>query len=472
MTGRLRTAALCVALVASLAAVTPRIYASDEIQYYSYLRSLWFDRDVSFENEYQHFYDLGISRTPGFHETFLERTTETGKRINFGTIGSAILWSPFYAVADIMARTTGRWPADGYSTPYIAAVAFGSAVYGAVALLLSLAIARRAGIPSTGAVAAVWLGTPLCFYMYVAPPMAHACSAFAVALFLYVWLRVRERWSPAGLAALGALAALMGMVREQDLLIAVGPALDFVRTVVQSARGRRPSLPRPAVLIANAMWSVAAFAAAFSPQALAYLSLNGRIGPSQLVTRKMNWTAPHALEVLASPSHGFLVWTPLAALAIAGLIWLAWRDQPIHWIIDMRQVAICALLMVAVQVYIAGSLESWTVAGAFGQRRFVALTSLLVLGLSALFACAGPSLRPILATASAIAIWWNIGLMAQFGLGLMDRQRLEPARNAWTTFLVLPARMPEIVWRYAFDRDSFYQGRAAPAGSTSGMDRP
>ena len=37
--------------------------------------------------------------------------------------------------------------------------------------------------------------------------------------------------------------------------------------------------------------------------------------------------------------------------------------------------------MVALQVYVGGSVESWTVAGAFGQRRFVALTVLLVIGL-------------------------------------------------------------------------------------------
>jgi hypothetical protein len=42
---------LVVAFVLSLPAVTPRIYASDEVQYFAYLRSLWFDGDVSFENE-------------------------------------------------------------------------------------------------------------------------------------------------------------------------------------------------------------------------------------------------------------------------------------------------------------------------------------------------------------------------------------------------------------------------------------
>jgi hypothetical protein len=42
---------LVLAFVLSLPAVTPRIYASDEVQYFAYLRSLWFDGDGSFENE-------------------------------------------------------------------------------------------------------------------------------------------------------------------------------------------------------------------------------------------------------------------------------------------------------------------------------------------------------------------------------------------------------------------------------------
>jgi hypothetical protein len=53
-------------------------------------------------------------------------------------------------------------------------------------------------------------------------------------------------------------------------------------------------------------------------------------------------------------------------------------------------------------------------------------------------------------------VWWNIGLMAQFGLHLMDRQRLTPAANAWTTFVELPRQAPAIVWRYLTDRESFY----------------
>src|SRR5207302_10785868 len=84
---------------------------------------------------------------------------------------------------------------------------------------------------------------------------SHACSAFAVALFTWVWLRVRGEWraprsggtregiAPAGMAALAAAGALMVMVREQDAFFAVAAALDYAVSVVGSRRreagGRR-----------------------------------------------------------------------------------------------------------------------------------------------------------------------------------------------------------------------------------------
>jgi len=458
----------------SLPAVTTRLYASDEIEYFAFLRSLWFDHDLSFENEYQYFYDRGIARAEGFHETFLELKTATGRRLNFGTIGCAILWAPFYAVGDVVARARhaagASIPIDGFSGPYIAAVAYGSAVYGFLAVLLSLLVAERVlgtGARVTAAALAVWIGTPLLFYAYLAPGMAHACSAFAVAAFVWTWLRVREHWSARGLAALGALAALMGMVREQDLFFAIGPAVDFAWTLARPPSGAVRETRRRLAL--SAFVGVLTFAVAYLPQAIAYLTLNGRLGPSQVVERKMSWTAPYALPVLLSPEHGLLFWTPLVLLGIAGLVWLAITTPATDRLGGQsRLVAWCLLLMFVAQVYVSGSVSSWTVAGAFGQRRFVGTTVLLVVGLAALFtAVRGRRTRPAALAATALSVWWNLGLMAQFGTGLMDRQRLEPARNAYNTFVVIPRMAPELAYRYLFDRASFYRSRERDVSSSS-----
>jgi hypothetical protein len=66
-----------------------------------------------------------------------------------------------------------------------------------------------------------------------------------------------------------------------------------------------------------------------------------------------------------------------------------------------------------------------------------------------------------LAILLALAIWWNLGLMVQFGSGMMDRQRLDLARNVRNTFITVPMRLPELARRYLFNRSSFYQPRAA-----------
>ena len=295
----------------SLPAVTARLYSSDEVQYFSYLRSLWFDRDVSFENEYRYFYDHNIAQSEGYHETFLERQTAAGRRVNYGTIGCAILWSPFYAAADLWTRATGG-AADGFSKPYVRAVAYGSAFYGFFAVLLSIRAARLVlgcvdnrrsggqehikGSPDLlasckelgwtfWAGVAIWLGTPLLFYMYVAPPFSHAVSAFGVALFVTVWLHVRREWTVGGAFALGASAALMAMIREQDLFIALGPVFDFGLALLTS-NYQRPTPKKSRILAGGA--GVAGFVLGYLPQLLAYNALNGYPGPASHVARKMD----------------------------------------------------------------------------------------------------------------------------------------------------------------------------------------
>ena len=294
--------------------------------------------------------------------------------------------------------------------------------------------------------------------MYVAPPFSHACSAFGVALFTWTWLRVRERWTVRGAFALGAAGALMAMIREQDVFFALGPALDFGLTQVDvawnAAHARR--------VLAAAAAGCAGFLVTFTPQAASYIVVNGHLGPHASVGHKMNWASPHALQVLFSPEHGFFVWTPLALIAIAGICFCFLPPDHVASAFRRKSMAASLLLMVALQVYVGGSVESWTVAGAFGQRRFIALTTALILGYAALEArLRSAAARRALAAVAILFVYWNLALTAEFAVGLMDRQRLEPAKNAYDAFFTLPRMAPGLVYRYLFDRASFYRGPAS-----------
>jgi hypothetical protein len=466
-----RRAFLIAVFVISLPAVTVRFYASDEIEYFAYLRSMWFDGDLSFDNEYRYFYDRGIARGWRFKETFLDGETATGKRVNFAPVGSAILWSPFYILTDAAvkaARAIGvPVTADGYSTPYIASVVYASALYGFLAVALSAYAAVRVigdGAAAAAAALAVWLGTPILFYMYLAPGFSHACSAFAVAAFVVIWLHIRQDWSVKGVVALGAAAALMGMVREQDLFIAVGPALDFLLSAWRRLHDGTWRLPDA---VGRAAAGTAAVAVCFLPQVLTYVSLFGHAAPSSTVQGKMTWTSPHTWLVLLSPSNGLLFWTPLAFPALMGLVWLTIGRSPLA---DgempaavRRRIAWISLVMVTTQIYLGGALDTWAGAGSFGQRRLIGLTVFLVLGLTTVFVVVRHHwTRYATWCLLALAVWWNLGLTAQFGAGLMNRQRLNPALNAYHNFVTIPRQLPGLASRFLLDRASFYQRQPPP----------
>ena len=113
--------------------------------------------------------------------------------------------------------------------------------------------------------------------------------------------------------------------------------------------------------------------------------------------------------------------------------------------------------MFASQAYIAGAILRWELSGTYGQRRFIGTTIILVIGLTALFKLAQrPVWRRAVAALAIAGVIWNVGLMAQYGAQLMDRGRVELARNAYTTAFVLPRVLPTLAYRYLFDRSSFY----------------
>jgi len=111
-------------------------------------------------------------------------------------------------------------------------------------------------------------------------------------------------------------------------------------------------------------------------------------------------------------------------------------------------------LGLVLQVWINGAVESWTQAGAFGSRRFVSATAVLAWGLAAVVEAARPRLgRAAMAATLALVVWWNVSLMVQFGLRLMDRQGLEWPRVAVNQLTGVPPRVLGATWLFLTDRE-------------------
>ena len=435
--------------VLTLPLVTPRLRASDEIEYFVYLPSLVVDHDLEFGNEYQRFYDESPKTLDLFKGTFLDkREPDTGRHINFGPIGTAVLWCPFYLsthAALHVGRALGATvAADGLSRAYVVSVCYASALYGFVGFLLIHSALRRFGgcedAVAALAVAAMWLGTPALYYMTMAPGFSHAASLFAVSWLVWLWLRARERGggSVADWLVIGAAGGLAGLVREQDALFLAAPGLWLLFETARR-RGWLWGAGR-ALALASAAFAV------FAPQLVVYKVLNGRFRPSRMVSGKLDFSSPHFLQVLFDPGHGLFLWTPLLLVGAVGLAWAVGR----------RRDGIAALLAVAflLQVWINGCLYTWTQGGSFGSRRFVAATPIFAWGLAVLLSGLVPRIGRILtATVLAAFIWWNVSLIVQFGLKLMDRQRLEWPRVAINQVVEVPPRLARVAWLFLTDRE-------------------
>ena len=460
----------------------PRIYATDEVQYYAYLRSIYFDGDLDFRDEYEHFARIGEQQRPPdpairnalLREDALNPNPITGKLRNVAPVGSALMWSPGFALADMgvrLARALGSGvAADGYSRPYIWSVCLMSALYALGGLLLSYRLARRftGSFAAALATIAIWLATPLVMYTFILMPWSHATGFFLFALFLTIWagtgqdgspwglVGAPERRSPRAWALLGLVGGLMTITREQLGLLLLLPAAEALIGYVNLLRERRGDALRR-LLRGHALF-VALFALALVPQLAAYQILNGRPLPSATVGGKLVWCSPHFVDTLIDydprPSawcpipgdmsasfppfaHGAFLWSPILVPALLGLLLLARTNDQRRTTSDQRRMAdeahvgrwslvvgrnrgalLAALLFLGFlgQTYINGAFgTTWHLTRSFGFRRLIECTPIFALGLAALVERLRARAGRVLPLAAALLlIYWNVGLIAQW----------------------------------------------------------
>lgn len=458
---RIERGALVMAVLffVSLPFVTPRVAASDEIEYFSYLPSILLDGDLNFRNQYEYFCSLDPEDCvrSRFKETFLDLKTPTGLQINFGPMGTAVLWLPFYLAGHLVALVAQNYNpafvANGVSAPYIYAVSIGSVLYGWLGIYLAYRIARGYfdEAVALGSALVILFATNAVYYMYVAPAFSHAASLFASALFVYVWWRTREGRGRGNLRdwlLLGASGGLMTMVREQEAVFFVIPLVEGLHLTYSTLRSRE-RFPQLVKWLTGAAVMTLGAVIVFLPQLITYRILNGNFMPARNVTDKFTWDGNHILDVLFSNFHGLFTWTPVVLLSVTGLA-LLWRRD--------RFVAFAFLTAFAFETYLLGSFSTWFGGAAFGGRRFINCTVLFVVGLAA-FADALQTRVPraVLAGAGGLLVLWNLFFIIQFVTGMVPRQQpvdmLEMARNQ---FLAVPPRLAEIASRFLTNRGSFF----------------
>ncbi len=418
-------------------AFTPGLDA-DGLQYYAYLRSLALDGDLHFANEFSPEMATLFPHVPsGLSRR--EAWTETGYVKNFASVGPAIVWAPFFAVGHLLAlggRALGLpWTTDGYSEPYIVLIGFASALSALVTLLLGYDLVRRLYGPATGflATVAVFLGTPLFYYAFYKPDFAHALASCGVMLFLYLWVRhwgkrTSLRWFYLGLAA-GWMSTLYWI----DALFALLPAGEMLWEIGRTLRGPAARRTREmGRLVGNALLFGGGALLAFSPQMVVWKIIFGRF----LTQPQEGFATPAGfapLELLLSPLHGLLPWTPLAILGMVGLFSLARERRP--W-------GIWVLLGLALYFCYNATLESWHGGGTFGLRRLTNAFPFFLLGVAVLLERLRRWRAESAAVASLVPVFWSGMVLLRFLAYALPHHPGELENLSLGEFLFAPTNMP------------------------------
>jgi hypothetical protein len=408
---------LACVFVVSLSLLNPIVHG-DGVGYYAYLRAPLIQHNLRFEEDWRHA-NLGFAetRTDALHQVHRDQYAETGYINNLFSVGPAILWSPFFLLAHGAVLVADRFgagiPADGFSLPYRASVAFGTALYGFCGLLLTYSFASKYVSASSAVLATlgVWAASSLPVYMYFNPFWSHALSTFVVALFIWFWDRTRPNRTYREWLILGIISGLLVDVYFVNGVFLLIPLVESIAGYWNDllAKNVRAGLD---LFGANLLY-LGAFGISIVPTLVTRRIVFGsmlRFG--SYTSLAWNWHAPFWRVVLFSSDHGLLTWTPLLGLAILGLFLPLPSGRGLH-----AYLAIATVFF----YFVIASYPYWDGTSSFGNRFFISLTPVFVFGLAVLIERVSEFFRPSQLVQPALSLviglfgLWNLAFIFQWG---------------------------------------------------------
>ena len=454
---------LILIFVLTLPLVNPWV-RGDGVGYYAYARAIVVNHDLQFEPDW-------LRANPSFYRGRIDapghlradQYTRTGHLDNHFTIGPALIWMPFLAATHVAVlgvdHLGARIPADGFSWPYIDTMAFVTALAGFVGLFLSFRLARKyfsehwAFLATLG----IWFASSLLVYMYFNPSWSHAHSAFIVALFLWYWDRTRATRTVVQWAVLGLIAGLMLDMYYPNALFLLVLLVEFAVTATRIFSSQTSSKARELqTLVFGSTVFVTALIFAFLPTLITRRAIYGSpLATGYTEGTLWHFTNPLWGRVLFSSDHGLFSWTPILLLACAGLLFVVRRDRVLGWGIVFSALAFYFLI---------ATYSDWDGISSYGNRFFVSLTPIFILGLTALLAASEKLVRNSRVAwrgamaGIALLVLWNFGLLFQWGMHLIpERGPISWSEMVSNQFRVVPVDISSSLSRYFTHRRQLMQ---------------
>jgi len=335
-----------------------RVIEWDIHSYYAYLPSVFIYDDIKLEKSDYLFDENYYLFWPVF--------TEDGKKVDKMTMGTAILYAPFFFVAHAFASFTD-YPEDGFSVPYKIFLLLSSVFFLILGLDFLRKVLNRFNFSDKHiaiVILLIGLGTNLLCYSSQSAPMSHVYSFSLFAIFIYYTIKWYEQQSLKHTLIIGLLLGLISLIRPTNAVIiifflfyGISSFTEFKQRIVFFLR--KYSLLFTMALCAFMVWI---------PQFLYWKTVTGHYLCYSYTDEGFFFSHPRIIEGLFSWRKGWLVYTPLMGFALLGLFFLKG---------ELKKFRIPAILFMVFNTYIIFSWWCWWYGGTLGQRSFIESYALL-----------------------------------------------------------------------------------------------
>jgi hypothetical protein len=292
-------------------------------------------------------------------------------------MGMAVLYLPWFVIGHIWALA-GTYEADGFSYPYQMSLLYGSFIYTVIGLIYFRKAMRRFFNPVVVSILLVGIvfGTN---YMVLTVYhgqglMSHNYLFFLFSLILWVTIRWHEKPSLKYAAGLGILIGLSALSRPTEILVAGIPLLWNIydkRSLIEKIKlywlRWKDVLLTGFLILFFGSFQLIYFK--ILTGSFLYNSYGGNAGEG------MEFFSPYIWQVLFSYRKGWLLYTPLMALALIGFVSLFKSRKEIFFSI---------FIFFLISFYVIASWSCWWYADCFSQRAVIPMYVFLAIPLGVL----------------------------------------------------------------------------------------
>lgn len=344
----------------------------------------------------------------------LNPTPSGGHEVKY-SVGLSILMLPFFFLGHLHAYLIGA-PIDGFSAPYNLWINIGYWTYAffSVVLLRKTLTIKYDSLSSALTLLVLFLGSNLMHQIYGAVGMPHVYVFFLYSLLLFLLTKSEQNRTAKNAMSIGLTFGLLIMCRPTEFLAFVLIALWYFKNpglfkYIMSEKSHHLKYWLTFAFSASCVLFIQLLRWKLATGSWYYMGYQNNGEGFDLFP-------PHLLDFLFSFRKGWLLYSPLMALALIGLIYIPQKRQ---------RAALVAFVFL--EVLIISSWSNWWYSESFGNRGIVQIYAPLSIGLGALiFNIKGRSrtLKWTMGILIFLCVSLNLFQTYQFAHGLIHSSRM------------------------------------------------